>query len=593
MWSVCLCRAPTCGAEDTFVGPQLGDWAMANDARVVDQDVITVEMLDRQRDQTPRRHGVGHVGPHDGVLVVDFGELRLQPDRSCLFAVVRGCDECTAPGELDRGGTPDTCEAPVTNARLPSGPIPRARRPPFCCDGVQESDARRGDEGRSRPATLRMTRVTTVPGNSLSSLGGRRVATGLLARQVLRPAAGLLALARAVLAVPVGYLMVLTGAAWFATVAGRGRLPANGTTRRMAVLIPAHDEDQVIGDTLRALASLDYPADRFRVHVVADHCSDKTVAIAESAGAEVHEHDHGPPGKGPALQWAIGKLLERDEPADAIVIVDADTVVAPSLLRVIEGAIENGARAVQGQYRVRDAGSSPGAGLRAAALALRHHLRPLGRVTLGASCGLYGNGMAFTTDVLRGREWSGHLTEDVEFQMELLLNGILVDYAPDAVVEAEMPATLEAAKTQNERWERGRLDLARRYVPRLLRAAVRTERESQPVPRIAAVDAVLDHLVPPLSVLAAATGTVAVAGSAVSLVQGTPRRRFGWGLVAALVAHVASGLVLARVPRSVYRSLAHAPRMVVWKVGLWVRMVFSRGDVQWVRTARVGHTSEP
>ena len=105
-----------------------------------------------------------------------------------------------------------------------------------------------------------------------------------------------------------------------------------------------------------------------------------------------------------------------------------------------------GRRPCKGQYRVRDPGASTGAGLRAAALALRHHLRPLGRTTLGASSGLYGNGMAFRADVLRRRTWTDHLTEDIELQMELLLDGTLVAYAPDAVVEAEMPSTLDGAR---------------------------------------------------------------------------------------------------------------------------------------------------
>ena len=103
---------------------------------------------------------------------------------------------------------------------------------------------------------------------------------------------------------------------------------------------------------------------------------------------------------------------------------------------------------------------------------------------------------------------------------------------------------------------------------------------------MAAADGALDHVVPPLSVLVALTGGVAVAGSAVGMARRAGPRPAGWALVALLVAHVASGLVLARVPRSVYRSLVRAPELVLWKVRLWVRMVVRRGDVDWVRTAR-------
>jgi 1,2-diacylglycerol 3-beta-glucosyltransferase len=393
-----------------------------------------------------------------------------------------------------------------------------------------------------------------------------------------------LALARAALAVPVGYLTVLTASAWVATA--RRSTPVPGRAIRFAVLIPAHDEEDVIADALAALAAVDYPRELHAVHVVADHCTDRTVALVAAAGVDVRENTSGRRGKGPALQFLLdGVLAEADRdgrPIDAVVIVDADTVVSPGFLGALAAQLEAGALVVQGQYRVRDPGTSTATALRSAALALRHHLRPLGRTALGGSCGLFGNGMAFATDVLRTRQWSDHLTEDIELQNELLLDGVLVAYGPDAVVEAAMPTTLEGARTQNERWERGRIELARRFVPRLV-ALARRDRSR----RVAAVDEVLDHLVPPLSVLVAATGATALAGTAASFLVGGRRTR-GWGLVAAMVAHVASGLVLAKAPASVYRALLHAPAMVVWKLRLWGRMLVRPGREGWARTARRG-----
>jgi hypothetical protein len=351
------------------------------------------------------------------------------------------------------------------------------------------------------------------------------------------------------------------------------------------VLIPAHDEEEVIADTLRALAASEYPQDLYAVHVVADHCTDGTVELVREAGVDVRENTSGSRGKGPALQWLLGEVLgEADaagRPVDAVVIVDADTVVERGFLAAVAGRLESGEVVVQGQYRVRDPATSTATALRGAALALRHHLRPLGRTALGGSCGLFGNGMAFTTDVLRSRSWTDHLTEDIELQNELLLAGVLVAYEPAAVVEAMMPTTLEGARTQNERWERGRIELAERFVPRLVALARRDGAR-----RVAAVDEVLDHLVPPLSVLVAATGATAVAATGVALARGARRPVKGCGLVVALAVHVLSGLVLARAPRAVYVALLRAPAMVLWKVRLWGRMLVRPGDEGWARTAR-------
>ena len=401
------------------------------------------------------------------------------------------------------------------------------------------------------------------------------------------PLAAIIGVARGVLAVPSGYLGVLTVAAVVATVRRRGTSrPPSDTSLRFAVLVPAHDEEAVIAATLQALMALDYPPDRYAVHVLADHCSDRTAEIARSMGAYVKETDGQVRGKGPALAQAVrdlANLSTGESTVDVVVVVDADTLVTPTFLRAMSEAFASGAEAVQGHYRVLEPGASTGAALRAAALASRHHVRPLGRTSLGASSGLYGNGMAFTLSLLAGREWSNHLTEDIELQQELLLEGVFVEYAPVAVVEAAMPPTLEGATSQNERWERGRIDLARRYIPRLVREALARRGRR----RLAAVDAVLDHVVPPMSVLVAAVGAVGVAGLTMSLVRRDGRGRSSVVLPAIVAGHVLSSLALDHAPRSVYVSLLHAPSMVVWKVKLWLRMLVRRDDQVWVRTARV------
>ena len=192
--------------------------------------------------------------------------------------------------------------------------------------------------------------------------------------------------------------------------------------------------------------------------------------------------------------------------------------------------------------------------------------------------------MAFHAVVLRDRQFSAHLTEDIEFQLELLLDGVLVAFLPNAVVKAEMPLTFTAATTQNERWELGRLQLARRYLPKLVRRAVRPG----PHGRAAPIDAALDQLVPPLSVLAAGTAALLTTTSLIHRRSGMGRAGLTLASASALglVFHVLGGLRLADVPRSTYAALALAPRLVVWKVLLWLKVWLRPDEVSWTRTAR-------
>ena len=214
------------------------------------------------------------------------------------------------------------------------------------------------------------------------------------------------------------YLALLTAAAW---VASRRRCETSATDRdvRFVVLVPAHDEERLIGETVRALLDTDYPRGRIRIVVVADHCTDRTAAAAAAAGAEVLLHDDPEPrGKGAALRWALDTLDQRPDDYDAVAIVDADSVVNRQFLSALAHRLGSGSAAVQACYLVRRAEASSSTGLREAALALRHFVRPLGRTTLGGSAGLYGNGMAFSADLARRHSWSDHLTEDLEFQLE-------------------------------------------------------------------------------------------------------------------------------------------------------------------------------
>jgi 1,2-diacylglycerol 3-beta-glucosyltransferase len=401
-------------------------------------------------------------------------------------------------------------------------------------------------------------------------------------------AAALLLPATLVLGLVGGYLGGLTVAAWRVVLRGRPGTDSSSTPfHRFLVLVPAHNEEHSLSRTLRSLAAISYPATHVAVHVVADNCEDATADVARSEGAEVHERRGlERPGKGPALAWLLQRLWDRGEIHDAVAIVDADTVVDKDFFRVMNAALARGDRVIQGHYAVLDPDASWAVAIRYAALAARHYLRPLARTSFGGSAGLHGNGMVFSGDLLRRHRWASHLTEDIELEARLLLDGHRVAFAPDARIEAEMPIALEQARSQHERWERGRLDVARRYVPQFLRAAAK---HPDPVYRVRFADAAMDHLVPPLSALAALT--VVASGLSIGLraCRATPLSRVALpvaaGTAAVQVAYVVSALRMVNAPSSVWRSLLRAPELVLSRLWAWTR-TDRRRDPAWTRTPR-------
>src|SRR5712692_8125342 len=111
----------------------------------------------------------------------------------------------------------------------------------------------------------------------------------------------------AIFGLPLAYLCLLS---LLALAPGTRRTFKTAGRRRFAVVVPAHNEEQTIGPTLRSLLAIDYPRDRFEVVLVADNCTDRTARAGRRSGVRVLErHDSSSRGKGYALRWCFDALL--------------------------------------------------------------------------------------------------------------------------------------------------------------------------------------------------------------------------------------------------------------------------------------------
>jgi cellulose synthase/poly-beta-1,6-N-acetylglucosamine synthase-like glycosyltransferase len=377
------------------------------------------------------------------------------------------------------------------------------------------------------------------------------------------------------LALIIDYLLLLTASALFAK---RQTPPRDGEpSNRFLIMVPAHNEERLLPQLLDSLDQLDYPHALYAVHVVADNCSDRTAELGRAGGAIIHERFNTElRGKGYALEWLLQQIWERGDAHDAVVILDADSVVSPNFLRVMDARMARGERVIQAYYAVREPESARSAGIRAVALTVLHYLRPQGRMVLGGSTGLKGNGMVFAADILHKHRWTASLTEDIEYHMELIRAGERAMFAPDAVVWAEMPDTLKSSQTQNERWERGRMEMIRTYVPGLISEGLRQR-------NFLLLDAAVEQLIPPFSVVA---GLSAIALLAALLLRSPRAIALAVAIIIGQAIYIFAGLALARAPRTVYQALIFAPAFVLWKLVLYVRLLLGIKPGGWVRTAR-------
>jgi len=385
----------------------------------------------------------------------------------------------------------------------------------------------------------------------------------------------LVTVAAAILAVPVLIFFVECFASLF--------LPGGKQVERpegvsVVVMVPAHDEKEVIGPNVVAMQSQLAPGDR--VLVVADNCTDDTAGFARAAGAEVIERsDPERRGKGYALAFGIDHM--GSDPPDVVIVVDADCRLTPgSIDALVQRAVET-QRPVQADYVFQPAERSAISMISALATLVRNRVRPRGLRRLDQPCHLTGTGMAFPWNVMRAApELGANIVEDLAMGIELALLGHEPILCIEAGTRSELPTGRKAAFQQRRRWEHGQIGTLLQHGPRLLREGIRRGR-----PGLIALGA--DLVVPPLALLVGLLVVVLGISGLLILFGGPTFPAWIAGIALALVS-VGVGVGWARYGREAvpFRYLLLVPLYVIWKIPLYASFLFGRRERQWRRTER-------
>ena len=233
-----------------------------------------------------------------------------------------------------------------------------------------------------------------------------------------------------------------------------------------AMVVCAHNEERVIGALVENLHLLNYSDKLYDIFVVADNCTDKTAEVARAAGAQVHERfNDTEKGKGYAMDWMFNRIFKMERQYDAVCVFDSknpnDTWIS-------------------GTFSI--------------AFWVINHVYHLAKYNIGLSSCLGGTGMCISTDILRRYGWGATcLTEDMEFTMKAILEGIPTTWAHDAIVYDEKPLTFMQSWNQRKRWAQGQFDVGSRYIGTLLKRGIK---EHNPI----MLDAIL-HLFQPYFLL--------------------------------------------------------------------------------------------
>ena len=247
---------------------------------------------------------------------------------------------------------------------------------------------------------------------------------------------------------------------------------------RVTVQLPLYNEVFVAERLLDACAALDYPTDRLHIQVL-DDSTDETVALVATCVAHyrargLHIEQVRRPTREGYKAGALRHGLEQTD-GELIAIFDADFVPEPDFLRRTVPYFPNEPQlgVVQTRWGHLNEEYSLLTGLQAFGLNAHFHVEQVGRTAGGHFINFNGTGGVWRRTCIEdaGGWQADTLTEDLDLSYRAQLRGWRFHYLPHVVAPAELPATLDALKSQQFRWTKGAAETARKHLGSVLRSS--------------------------------------------------------------------------------------------------------------------------
>jgi poly-beta-1,6-N-acetyl-D-glucosamine synthase len=239
----------------------------------------------------------------------------------------------------------------------------------------------------------------------------------------------------------------------------------------LVALLPAHDEERSIGAAIDSLRAQTSPPEH--IIVVADNCTDDTVAIARGRQVEVHETVDNRDKKAGALNQVLERLMPTLGDHAQVLVMDADCTLDPEFLAVARANLrEASLGGCGGTFRGGPGGGLVGTFQRNEYARYERDVRRLH----GKALVLTGTASVFPVSVLRdvvaarrdgrlpdtsgaGSVYDVHvLTEDNELSLALQHLGYTILAPAACTLETEVMPTWRDLGAQRLRWKRGALE---------------------------------------------------------------------------------------------------------------------------------------
>jgi len=241
---------------------------------------------------------------------------------------------------------------------------------------------------------------------------------------------------------------------------------------RVTILIPAHNEELVIGNLLERIIELTYPKEKLEVIVIDDSSTDKTGEIADEFAKKyqyikVIHRKNGGHGKPAALNDGI-----KFSNSEIILTFDADYYPQRDIIeKLVSPFADPEVGVVQGRVTVANEEDSFVSKIVTLERIGGYRVDQLARDHLALSPQYGGTVGGFRREVLKrvGRWDPNILAEDTDLTIRCILKGYQIRYVNEAECYEEAVNTWRAYWNQRYRWAKGHMQCAIKHLKDVLK----------------------------------------------------------------------------------------------------------------------------
>ncbi len=240
------------------------------------------------------------------------------------------------------------------------------------------------------------------------------------------------------------------------------KFPKTDKKLKYGLIIPARNEEKVVGNLIKSIQKCDYPQDKLQIFVIAHNCTDRTAEICRELGATVYEYNN--PNEctmGYAFRYLFNRIKEDygTDSYDGFFLFNADNIVSKNYFDKMNDAFVacNGESVITSFRNSKNFGQNTMSGLYGLYFMTGCRLEMRGRTVLNCSTRVSGTGYVINSKLVKDGWPYVTLTEDWEFTADQIIANNKIRYCDEAVFYDEQPTSFKVMWRQRIRWSRGHL----------------------------------------------------------------------------------------------------------------------------------------